>query len=37
VDWQWTEHIGFTGRLGYNLRTINHAGLSVGGGTVLSW
>jgi hypothetical protein len=29
--------VGLTGRLGYNLRTIDHAGLSGGGGMALYW
>ncbi len=37
ADWHWTEHVGLTGRIGYNLRTIIHAGLSLGGGMVFSW
>jgi hypothetical protein len=37
ADWRWTEHVGLIGRLGYNLRTVDHAGLSVGGGMVFAW
>lgn len=37
ADWHWTDHVGLSGRIGYNLRTINHAGLSLGGGMVFSW
>ena len=37
LDLPITEHIAATGRIGYALRTIDHAGLSLGGGLALSW
>ena len=37
ADYKLNKHFGLTGRLGYNLRTINHAGASGGAGMVVSW
>lgn len=37
AGWRATKHIELTGRLGYNLRTIVHAGVSVGGGVAFHW
>ncbi len=37
AGWRATKHFELTGRLGYNLRTIVHAGVSVGGGIAFHW
>lgn len=37
AGWRASEHFELTGRLGYNLRTIVHAGVSVGGGVAFHW
>jgi hypothetical protein len=37
TTWWATDGVGLTGRLGYNLRTIEHVGMSAGGGVTLRW
>ena len=37
AGWRVTDTFELTGRIGYNLRTIVHAGLSVGGGVAVHW
>ena len=37
ATWWTTDAFGLTGRLGYNLRTIEHVGMSAGGGLTLRW
>ena len=37
AGWRLTKSFELTGRLGYNLRTIIHAGVSVGGGVAFHW
>lgn len=37
ADYKLTRTFGLTGRLGYNVRTIVHAGFSFGGGVVVLW
>ena len=37
TTWWATDGFGLTGRLGYNLRTIEHVGMSTGGGVTLRW
>lgn len=37
AEYRATRVIGLTGRVGYNLRTIDHAGVSFGGGLALHW
>lgn len=37
AGWRASKHIELTGRLGYNLRTIVHAGVSLGGGVAFHW
>lgn len=37
ADYKINKHFGLTGRIGYNLRTIVHAGASAGAGMVMSW
>lgn len=37
ANWRATDNLGLTGRVGYDLRTIDHAGPSLGGGIALYW
>mgnify|MGYP006935346895 CR=1 FL=1 len=37
ADFSLNQHVAITGRVGYALRTIDHAGLSIGGGMALNW
>lgn len=37
AGWRVSKRFELTGRLGYNLRTIVHAGVSVGGGVAFHW
>lgn len=37
AGWRASKHFELTGRVGYNLRTIVHAGISAGGGVAFHW
>jgi hypothetical protein len=37
ATWWATDGVGVTARIGYNLRTIEHVGMSTGGGLTLRW
>ena len=37
ADFKLSRHFGITARLGYNVRTIVHAGFGAGGGMVVTW